>query len=79
MKPIDDIQRFRANLIDELNGAALYEALVVSRLYRVRVCYEGEPVRGIWKTPAARTWSSRRQGRHLRSLNTVCVKHAKHF
>jgi hypothetical protein len=25
MKPVDDIQRFRANLIDELNGAALYK------------------------------------------------------
>ena len=27
MKPPDDIQRFRSNLIDELNGAALYNAL----------------------------------------------------
>jgi vacuolar iron transporter family protein len=27
MKPVDDIARFRANLIDELNGAALYNAL----------------------------------------------------
>jgi VIT1/CCC1 family predicted Fe2+/Mn2+ transporter len=30
MKPVDDIQRFRANLIDELNGAALYEALAAA-------------------------------------------------
>jgi VIT1/CCC1 family predicted Fe2+/Mn2+ transporter len=30
MKPVDDIQRFRANLIDELNGSALYEALAAA-------------------------------------------------
>jgi vacuolar iron transporter family protein len=30
MKPVDDIQRFRANLIDELNGAALYNALAAA-------------------------------------------------
>ena len=30
MKPVDDIQRFRANLIDELNGAALYQALAAA-------------------------------------------------
>jgi VIT1/CCC1 family predicted Fe2+/Mn2+ transporter len=30
MKPMDDIQRFRANLIDELNGAALYNALAAA-------------------------------------------------
>ena len=30
MKPRDDIQRFRANLIDELNGAALYNALAAA-------------------------------------------------
>jgi vacuolar iron transporter family protein len=30
MKPLDDIQRFRANLIDELNGAALYQALAAA-------------------------------------------------
>lgn len=32
MKPTDDIQRFRANLIDELNGAALYSALAAAEL-----------------------------------------------
>jgi VIT1/CCC1 family predicted Fe2+/Mn2+ transporter len=30
MKLADDIQRFRANLIDELNGAALYKALAAA-------------------------------------------------
>src|SRR5262249_16686936 len=30
MKPVDDIARFRANLIDELNGAALYNALAAA-------------------------------------------------
>ncbi|HEV8333050.1 MAG TPA: VIT1/CCC1 transporter family protein [Steroidobacteraceae bacterium] len=30
MKPVDDIQRFRANLVDELNGAALYNALAAA-------------------------------------------------
>jgi vacuolar iron transporter family protein len=30
MKPPDDIQRFRSNLIDELNGAALYNALAAA-------------------------------------------------
>jgi vacuolar iron transporter family protein len=30
MKPVNDIQRFRANLIDELNGAALYQALAAA-------------------------------------------------
>jgi VIT1/CCC1 family predicted Fe2+/Mn2+ transporter len=30
MKPVDDIQRFRANLIDELNGAELYKALAAA-------------------------------------------------
>lgn len=30
MKPANDIERFRANLIDELNGAALYNALAAA-------------------------------------------------
>jgi vacuolar iron transporter family protein len=30
MRPTDDIQRFRANLTDELNGAALYNALAAA-------------------------------------------------
>ncbi|NJO13248.1 MAG: rubrerythrin family protein [Gammaproteobacteria bacterium] len=30
MKPANDIERFRANLIDELNGAALYTALAAA-------------------------------------------------
>jgi VIT1/CCC1 family predicted Fe2+/Mn2+ transporter len=30
MKPANDIERFRANLIDELNGAALYHALAAA-------------------------------------------------
>lgn len=30
MKPVDDIQRFRSNLVDELNGAALYNALAAA-------------------------------------------------
>lgn len=30
MKPANDIERFRANLVDELNGAALYNALAAA-------------------------------------------------
>ena len=30
MKPANDIERFRANLVDELNGAALYSALAAA-------------------------------------------------
>jgi VIT1/CCC1 family predicted Fe2+/Mn2+ transporter len=30
MKRVDDIERFRANLVDELNGAALYNALAAA-------------------------------------------------
>jgi len=30
MKRVADIERFRANLVDELNGAALYNALAAA-------------------------------------------------
>jgi hypothetical protein len=35
MKRVADIERFRANLVDELNGAALYNALAAAEPTRI--------------------------------------------